>query len=178
MSYPEIRRLHADEIDARAAQVTEKGAVLLLYKDARVDMRILDETFGPMNWQKSYREIAGNLYCTISVWDAEKKQWIAKEDVGVESFSEAEKGQASDAQKRSGFAWGIGRELYTAPFIWVKAEDIKASGGDIAKNSKGKWMLKGVQPRVDTISYDAKGNIIALTISNKGKNIYTKVGGK
>ena len=170
----EIRRLHANEIDARAAQVMESGAVLLLYKDARVDQRILDETFGSMNWKRSHQEIAGNLFCTVEIWDDEKKQWIAKQDVGTESYTEAEKGQASDSFKRACFNVGIGRELYTAPFIWVKAASIAESGGEVYKNAKGKWQLKGVALKVDSITYDAKGNIQSLVISNKGKVIYSK----
>lgn len=170
----EIRRLNADEIDARVSQVFESGAVLLLYKDARVDQRILDETFGSMNWQRSHQNIDGNLYCTVSVWDAEKKEWVSKQDVGTESYTEAEKGQASDSFKRACFNWGIGRELYTAPFIWCKADTLKAAGVEFVKNSKGKWALKGFAPKVESISYDEKGNITGLRISNKGKEVYKK----
>ena len=94
----------------------------MLYKTARVDMRILDEVYGVMNWQRRHEVINGNLFCTISVWDSEKSQWVSKQDVGTESNAEAEKGQASDAFKRAGFAWGIGRELYDAPFIWISGK--------------------------------------------------------
>lgn len=122
-----FRDLKADEIECRVAQVSRegKGFSLLLYKDARTDMSILDETVGCMNWKKHYDLIDGQLFCTIEIWDEEKKMWIGKQDVGIESNTEAEKGRASDAQKRSGFAWGIGRELYTAPFIWLKEGDPK-----------------------------------------------------
>lgn len=170
----DIRRLHADEIDARVSQVFESGAVLLLYKDARVDQRILDETFGAMNWKRSHQLIGENLYCTVEIWDTDKKEWISKQDVGTESYTEAEKGQASDSFKRACFNWGIGRELYTAPFIWCKAEAITGSGAEMSKNSKGKPTIKGFAPKVDSISYDDKGNISGLTISNKGKVIYKK----
>ena len=112
----EIRLLRPDEIDARVQRVTPKGVMLLLYKDARCDMNILDETFGPMGWKREHQLIGERLYCTVSVWDG--KQWIAKQDVGTESNTEKEKGQASDSFKRACFNWGIGRELYTAPFIW------------------------------------------------------------
>lgn len=104
---------------------------LLLYKDARVDQDILDETVGPMNWQKHYSR--DNANCIISIWDDTKKQWIDKEDTGTESFTEKEKGLASDSQKRSGFAWGIGRELYTSPFIWVGADKV-----NLTKKADGK----------------------------------------
>ena len=118
----EIPLLTANDIECRTKKITNEGAVLLLYKTARVDMRILDEVYGVMNWQRRHEVINGNLFCTISVWDSEKSQWVNKQDVGTESNAEAEKGQASDAFKRAGFAWGIGRELYDAPFIWISGK--------------------------------------------------------
>lgn len=114
-----MRLLTAGEIDCRIGNTTEKGASILLYKDARVDMRVLDETYGSMNWQRRHEVVNGNLFCTIEVWDSEKGCWVSKQDVGTESFTEKEKGEASDSFKRAGFNWGIGRELYTAPFIWI-----------------------------------------------------------
>ena len=92
-----IRCLKAEEIEIRVAQILEKGVQLLLYKDSRCDKRILDETFGINGWKNKYEEIKGNLFCTISIWDDDKKQWIDKCDCGTESFSEKEKGEASDA---------------------------------------------------------------------------------
>lgn len=118
----EIPLLTANDVECRIKKITNEGAVLLLYKTARVDMRILDEVYGSMNWQRHHEVINNNLFCTISVWDSEKSQWISKQDVGTESNAEAEKGQASDAFKRAGFAWGIGRELYDAPFIWISGK--------------------------------------------------------
>lgn len=118
----EIPLLTANDVECRIKKITNEGAVLLLYKTARVDMRILDEVYGSMNWQRHHEVINGNLFCTISVWDSDKAQWISKQDVGTESNAEAEKGQASDAFKRAGFAWGIGRELYDAPFIWISGK--------------------------------------------------------
>ena len=118
----EIPLLTANDVECRIKKIMNEGAVLLLYKTARVDMRILDEVYGVMNWQRRHEVINGNLFCTISVWDSEKSQWVNKQDVGTESNAEAEKGQASDAFKRAGFAWGIGRELYDAPFIWISGK--------------------------------------------------------
>ena len=120
-----IRLLHAEEIECRAGVVNEKGMSILLFKDARVDQKILDEVFTPFGWKRSHQVLDGNLYCTVEIWDSEKQQWIAKQDVGTMSYSEKEKGQASDSFKRACFNWGIGRELYTAPFIWVPAEKAK-----------------------------------------------------
>lgn len=124
-----FRDLKADEIEVRVAQAKEKGVSLLLYKTARVDMDILDETVSPENWQNRYYEHKGILFCSLGIntnyADANApERWIWKDDAGVESNTEAEKGNASDARKRAGFAWGLGRELYTAPFIWVKADDL------------------------------------------------------
>lgn len=114
-----MRTLLANEIECRVGYSTTKGASLLLYKDARVDMRILDEVYGAMNWQRRHEVVNRNLFCTIEIWDSEKGCWVSKQDVGTESNTEKEKGEASDSFKRAGFNWGIGRELYTAPFIWV-----------------------------------------------------------
>lgn len=120
-----FRPLRKDEIECRVQQVTDKGAVILLYKDARCDMRLLDETVGAMNWQRSHDVVNGHLFCTVSIWDEDKKQWISKQDVGTESNTEKEKGESSDSFKRACFCFGIGRELYTAPFIFVKKELFK-----------------------------------------------------
>ncbi len=121
-----IRLLTEKDVELRIKQITEtkKGvyATLLVYKDARTDMDILDEAFGPMNWQRKHKLIGNAMYCAISVWDAEKKEWVEKEDAGKESYNEAEKGQASDSFKRSGVNWGIGRELYNAPKMRIKLE--------------------------------------------------------
>ena len=124
----EIPLLSAKDVECRVQSVSKNkagrvGAVLLIYKDARVDMRILDQVFGPSNWQRTHEVINGNLFCNIDIWDDTKKAWIRKQDVGVESNTEKEKGQASDAFKRAGFNVGIGRELYTAPFIYVELAD-------------------------------------------------------
>ena len=114
-----FRELTADELDCRVGTVTDKGVSLLMYKDARVDMRLLDEVVGPMIWKREHELINDNLFCTVSIYDADKGIWVSKQDVGVESNTEKEKGQASDAFKRACFNWGIGRELYTCPFVWI-----------------------------------------------------------
>ena len=106
-----FRDLKASEIDCRISTVKSNGISLLLYKDARVDQNVLDEAVGPFNWQRSHEVIDGNLYCTVSIYDAEKGIWVSKQDVGKESYTEKEKGQASDSFKRACFNWGIGREL-------------------------------------------------------------------
>lgn len=137
-----FRLLNADEIDCRVSTVSEKGLSLLLYKDARVDMNILDETVGPMNWQRKHTRENSN--CVVSIWDGEKNQWIEKEDTGTESFTEKEKGLASDSFKRACFNWGIGRELYTAPFIWVMASNVKLIDKNGKKSTYDKFKVKSI----------------------------------
>ena len=111
------------EIQVMVKQVTQYGkALALLYKDARYDMAALDERFGPLNWKKTYRSIGDSLFCTVSVWDEGKGCWVDREDVGTETQVAEEKGQASDAFKRACYNWGIGRELYSAPPIWIPLE--------------------------------------------------------
>lgn len=124
-----FRDLKADEIDCRVQSVKSKGCILLLYKNARCDMNILDETVGSEHWQRRHYECKGNLFCEIGIYDESTGQWIWKGDCGSESNTEKEKGEASDSFKRAGFNWGIGRELYTAPFLFAKAEDCNIENG-------------------------------------------------
>lgn len=164
-----IRPLKAEEIECRIAAVSEKGLSLLLYKDARVDQRILDETFGPFGWKRSHQCIDGNLYCTVEVRDRETGEWVAKQDVGTVSYSEKEKGQASDSFKRACFNWGIGRELYTAPFIWIPA------GKAVIREKEGreKKHACGDRFRVASISYNGDREISGIVIQNdRGQTVY------
>lgn len=169
------RLLKAEEISCRIQQVTStKGAVVLLYKDARVDMSILDETYGPMNWQRSHDVVNGNLFCTISIWDEEKKQWVSKQDVGVESNTEATKGEASDAFKRAGFNWGIGRELYTAPFIYIQLQD-----SEVKQGNSGKWQAaSSFVLSVHSIEYNDAREIKSLVLKDKNDNVRYTYGSK
>ena len=161
-----VRLLRADEIECRVSIINERGLALLLFKDARVDQKILDETFTPFGWRRTHQSIEGNLYCTVEVWDKEKSQWIAKQDVGTTSYSEKEKGQASDSFKRACFNWGIGRELYTAPFIWITAEAVKIQKKDNKFVTSEKFS-------VEAISYNEQREIIELVIVNgRGCKVY------
>lgn len=155
----QIRLLRADEIECRVATVNEKGLSLLLYKDARTDQSILDEVFTPFGWKRSHQCIDGNLYCTVEIWDKEKQQWIGKSDVGTTSYAEKEKGQASDSFKRACFNWGIGRELYTAPFIWIPAEKANIQ-------RKADKYVSCDRFRVQSIGYNEAREITALLITN------------
>lgn len=161
----QFRPLEADEIEVRVAQCKKNGLSLLLYKDARCDMRMLDETVGAENWECSYEEIHNALYCSVRLYDAEHDRWVSKEDCGIPSNMDGTKGEASDAFKRACFKWGIGRELYTAPFIWITSDDceIKYAG----KDSKGKDRYT-CYDRFSVKSIDIKdGKICGLTIWNE-----------
>ena len=169
-----FRDLKANEIDVRIAQVKGNGVSLLLYKDARVDQDILDETVGEMNWQRKHtRE---NANCIVEIWDKEKGQWISKEDTGTESFTEKEKGLASDSFKRACFNWGIGRELYTSPFIWVSNEKctIKDSGrkdakGNVIYTCNDKFIVEAIEITDKVITGLAIKNI-SLKLNEKIKS--------
>ena len=171
-----FRDLKPDEIDVRIAQVKQNGVSLLLYKDARVDMNILDETVGNMNWKKHY--LRDNANCIVSIWDSNKKEWIEKEDTGTESFTEKEKGLASDSFKRACFNWGIGRELYTAPFIWVTKANIKDSGKKDKYNNPSytcsdKFIVEAIQITNKEITGLAIKNL-SLQEENKRVFVYKK----
>ena len=157
----EFRLLKANEIDVRVATVSEKGCSLLLYKDARCDMNILDETVGALNWQRHHTR--DNANCVVSIWDDEKQQWISKEDTGTESFTEKEKGIASDSFKRACFNWGIGRELYTAPFIFVPKDKVNLTEKNNKKTTYDRFA-------VEQILYK-ENKIIAISILNTTKNV-------
>ena len=160
-----FRDLTASEIECRAQSVKQNGLTLLLYKDARVDMNILDETVGAENWQREHYECKGNLFCRVGIRIERKDEtgsyaeWAWKSDCGVESNTEAQKGEASDSFKRACFNWGIGRELYTAPFIWIPAEKCTISNGKCYDKFE-----------VEKIIIEEK-RIVALAIKNVTKNV-------
>lgn len=166
-----IRLLRADEIECRASMASEKGVSLLLYKDARVDQRILDETFGLFGWKRSHQCIDGNLYCTVEVYNKETGEWISKQDVGTNGYAEKEKSQASDSFKRACFNWGIGRELYTAPFIWIPAEK-----ADIRK--KGDKFYCSSRFSVNSIEYNGSREIVGLSIVDGNRRVVYELKGK
>ena len=161
----QFRTLRADEIECRIGTSSDKGCSLLLYKTARTDYALLDEVIGAMDWQCRYEVISGTMYCGIGIYNAARSEWIWKWNAGSESNTEAEKGQASDALKRAGFAWGIGTELYSSPFIWVPHEKCKV-------DSKGRIVNTF---SVGTIEYDNSENISHLTIvdTRSGEIVYT-----
>lgn len=173
-----FRDLKSDEIDVRIAQVKQNGVSLLLYKDARVDQNILDETVGNENWDRDHKELKGNIYAGIGIWNEKQNRLVWKWDCGKESFSESEKGEASDSFKRAGFNWGIGRELYTSPFIWVTKANIKDSGRKDKWNKPiytctDKFVVEAIQITNKVITGLAIKNI-SLQDENKRVFVYKK----
>ena len=163
-----FRTLRADEIELRVGTCNEKGFSLLLYKDARCDMNILDETVGMLNWKREHSR--DNANCTVSIWDGEKNEWVSKEDTGTESFTEKEKGLASDSFKRACVNWGIGRELYTAPFIWINGHTKEWNGKYKTDNYDRKLKLTD-------IGYDESRNINRLVIKDDSNRAVFTLGG-
>lgn len=172
-----FRNLFAEEIDVRIGQINKGGVMLLLYKDARADQTILDETVGPLNWQRKHSR--DNANCIVSIYDASKNQWVEKEDTGVESFTEKEKGLASDSFKRACVNFGIGRELYTAPDIFIGKDKLDAYSAP-TQNAKGtcynKFRVKdikyiGDEKKIASVTIevlDSYGNTVqhTMTFSN------------
>lgn len=165
-----FRVLKPEEIEVKVKQVTEKGAVALIYKTSRVDMDILDETVGAENWQSEYQEIKGNLYCGIGIKDETTQDWVWKWDCGIESRSDGDgnekKGEASDAFKRAGVQWGIGRELYTAPFIFLPLETVSNGKGYKLKNPFSRFDVKEIE-------YTESRKISKITIvDERGREVF------
>ena len=159
----QYRLLRPDEIECRVQACKQNGLSLLLYKTARTDADLLDETVGADHWENDFKLVDGVLYGGIGVDYGGGQVW--KWDAGTESNTEAEKGRASDAFKRAGFKHGIGRELYSAPFIWIAADKCSI------KENKGKFVCYD-DFIVDEISYDPQERISGLRISCKGKTVY------
>ena len=161
----EIPLLKASDIEARVQSVFNNqngtSAMLLLYKSARTDMRILDEVFGPMNWRRSHEVINGAMFCTISIWDDDKKEWVAKQDVGVPSNRDSRKGEAC-------FNWGIGRELYDAPTVFIQLEQYEVMNGKVKSS---------VRFTVADVEYDRKKHkFTRLVIVDKNGQLRFQIG--
>lgn len=169
-----FRPLRADEIECRVGTVGAKGFTMLLYKDARCDMNILDETVGEFNWQRDHKEIKGTIYCGVGIFHGSIEQigqgvnpWVWKWDAGAESYTEKEKGEASDSFKRACVNWGIGRELYTAPLIFIRAKTDPVGNGYRLTNKSDGYGYKVAQ-----IEYEG-GRISHLIITKNGTQVYT-----
>lgn len=170
-----FRPLKADEIECRIGSVGAKGFTMLLYKDARCDMNILDETFTPYGWQREHKEIKGVVYCGVGIHcappvvggDLSMNEWVWKWDAGAESYTEKEKGEASDSFKRACVNWGIGRELYTAPLIFIRAKTEPVGNGYRLIDKRDGYGYKVAQ-----IEYEG-GRISHLVITKNGTQVFT-----
>ena len=159
--------LTINEIDFRVQSINKGGyATILAYKDARVDMNRLDAVYGVDGWQKKYDLIDGKLFCSVGVYSDKLKQWIWKQDVGTESNTEKEKGQASDAFKRACFNLGIGRELYDYPLIQIQLTDkeFDKATGKVTWNFKLKEWKWGSE-------FDENGVLIKLAAKDENGNL-------
>lgn len=137
----EFRDLYADEIELRVGQVVNNantnGFTLLLYKNARVDMQLLDEVVGVGNWQREHKQLGNDIYCRVGIFNEELQQWIWREDAGSAGSIEEEKSKASDSFKRACVNFGLGRCLYSAPFVWINTTE---------KNTpKGRYFVKEIE---------------------------------
>lgn len=156
----DFRLLRADEIECRISQISDKGLSLLLYKTARTDANLLDEKYGSSRWQNDFKVVDGVLYGGICII-FDDGEYVWKWDAGTESNTEAEKGRASDAFKRAGFKWGVGRELYTAPRIWISADKCNI------QNRKCYDTFE-----VEKIAYNDKQEISGISITCNGKRVF------
>ncbi len=167
--------LSGDYLDFMPKTVTMYGdtcyAIILAYKDSRVDMQVLDNIIGPGNWQNEYkRDSKGVLQCGIGIWIEERGEWVWKWSNGVPSKIESDKGEYSDAMKRAGYMWGIGRALYDFPPVRIVLNDqeyrMKPDGGVQAtgylKPNNWNWEIwidyeKGCYEHI--VVSDKKGNV-------------------
>ncbi len=162
-----FRPLKADEIECRIGSVGANGFTMLLYKDARCDMNILDESVGEHEWQRDHKEIKGTIYCGVGIRDNMYSEWVWKWDAGSESYTEKEKGEASDSFKRACVNWGIGRELYTAPLIFIRAKTEPVGNGYRLSDKRDGYGYKVAQ-----IEYEG-GRISHLVITKNGTQVFT-----
>lgn len=168
--------LSADDIECRVQTINAKGLSLLLYKNARVDAQKLDAAVGPENWQCRFYECKGTLFCSVGVKSL--SEWVWKDDAGAPSNMESQKGEASDAFKRACFKHGIGRELYTAPFIWITPDgaNITASGQKYACYDR--FRVTEIAYDLDRICYleiyNEKMKQIVFTWGNKNTDRISK----
>lgn len=161
-----FRDLTSDEISCRVGQAKQNGCILLLYIDARCAQAILDETVGAMNWQRLHTR--DNANCIVSIWDDDKKQWVPKEDTGTTSNAEKEKGIASDSFKRACVNWGIGRELLSAPVIWIPANECK----NLSKRQSGGWVCNDSFCIQKIVIENKKIKALAIKNQTTGKTVF------
>lgn len=162
--------LTKEDVELRIGSVTEKGVSLLIYKTARTDINRLNAVCGTKWENVHYSDTKGNICCKIAIFDKEINQWVTREDVGTESYTEKEKGSYSDSFKRAGFRWGIGTELYNAPFIWIETKTRKKASG------KGFEPVNFYTSNLKIEKYEVVNGKLYLKISNKGFVVFSNFG--
>lgn len=163
----EFRTLKPEEIKVRIGNITQFGASLVMYVEARTIMDILDGTVGAENWESDYKDVKGVLYGGIGIYSEKKENNIWKWDCGTESFSEKEKGESSDAFKRAAVKWGISRELYKGPKVSVKVATQSRQDGKGYQIADKKDNSKLSNAYVSDIAYDENRNIVKLIIMTR-----------
>lgn len=143
--------IRPEDIRWRVGQVSKKDAhkgSLLGYIDARTCMEALD-ALDP-EWSSVHGDpiIVGDVLmgvpCTVTV------NGVRRSDVGMPSSQEPIKGAYSDALKRAAVHFGIGRELYELPRIWVTLDDYKRPVATPTFRN-GRWTLPN---GTGTVFYD------------------------
>jgi hypothetical protein len=167
--------LNSDEIEFRVQSINKgQYATILPYKDARADMRRLNDVCTPLGWKREH--VNANHNCIVSLWDASEKHWVSKEDTGTVSNTEAQKGLASDSFKRACFNWGLGIELYDYPVISIRLldneVDMKGQKPKQTYNLKLKewvWVTEFNETKLNFISATDQNGLVRFSwgLSNK-----------
>lgn len=165
-----FKALRPEQIEVRPTDTATRGkATLLLYIDSRSAVDILNDSFGAYDWQMEYKAVGDQIYGRLSIWDEDKKMWIAKEDTGSESNIEGGKGQSSDILKRCLARLGCDY-LYHTPKVKIDCPDnyyfkFYKDGREVEKMN--------MSFQVKEIEWDENKNCKKLIIADKwGKVVY------
>lgn len=139
----------------------ERG-IAVPYVTNRAIQNRLDDVVGPDNWYNDYKPWHGSgkkeaQLCGISIYFAEKKQWITKWDGAEDSDIEPVKGGLSDSMKRAAVQWGIGRILYGMNTVFV----------DIERKGKS-WIIKESARKALDDAYRSYLNKLGLIPASAG----------
>ena len=161
----EFRDLRPEELEVRVGNTlkNQKGETyafqVMIYKTARADMQVLDETLGVFGWKNNYYQVKNTMVCSISIWDSEKQQWINKDNGGDDDFNtEQIKAELSDSMKRAGFNVGIGRKLYTLNKLYMVIEISEEN------TTKSRYAVQDIE-------YDKLGITHIVIINTKTKKV-------
>lgn len=157
---PNFGPLHPEDVEILVNEITVKGAAFSLYKTATVDQMMLEEKY-PGMWQIEHKvcfrpDNTEEVRSIIKIYNKDLKEWMYYDNVGDEQQGEnAIKKQFTDADKRAGFACGIGIELRKIPFElkfpFEKLGEKVSTGG---KNDFGQELFR--IPNKDLIVTDLK----------------------